>query len=285
MAERTRDEGWQHAKLSGHKNEDLVTELISTNPTVQAEIMRYADKSGRIAGVSEGGLYETNVPSVFDDTTKSKPDIRLCIDDGSHINISLKKSFGGQVYLISTERFIDGFELQYHTKVPEKVRRAISLFWGSADDTDEIISKYATVAVDYQKRKHRLVKDTLDKYDPTLSEVLQDWFKENIVEIFDFCFARGLAKNEDDWADIVWYKNLLNDEDDGDTMFKLHDLKNKIRANKHLVVYGSRNGGTTIQLPFGFVQWHQDKMQFHHSLSILQSLQSASDTDLVEDNL
>ena len=28
--------------------------------------------------------------------------------------------------------------------------------------------------------------------------------------------------------------------------------------------YGTTNGGTTIQLPFGFVQWHQEQLQFHH---------------------
>ena len=29
--------------------------------------------------------------------------------------------------------------------------------------------------------------------------------------------------------------------------------------------FGTTNGGTTIQLPFGFVQWHQHQMQFHHN--------------------
>ena len=29
--------------------------------------------------------------------------------------------------------------------------------------------------------------------------------------------------------------------------------------------YSSTNGGTTIQLPFGFVQWHKGQLQFHHS--------------------
>lgn len=35
--------------------------------------------------------------------------------------------------------------------------------------------------------------------------------------------------------------------------------------------YGTKNGGSTIQLPFGFVQWHSPRkvipgnLQFHHS--------------------
>ncbi len=272
MPERNRAEGWQHAKLSGHKNEDLVTELVMHDPDIQQALLHCANKSGRVVGVAEGGLCETAIPSVLGDSTKSKPDVRLRLDNGSHINVSIKKSCGGQVFLITVERFILGYEKQYHTEIPQQVKRAIALFWGSANDAADLLRQYARVEQKYQTKRHRLVKDTMDNYDPALSEALLQWFRENIVNLFDFCFVRGLALRSEDWADVIWYKNLLPNEEDGDTMFKLDEIKKKIWDKRDRVVYGTRTGGSTIQLPFGFVQWHLHQMQFHHNLNLLQSL-------------
>ena len=271
--ERNREEGWQYAKLSGHKNEDLITQLVQSDESIQSKLVEFAKKTGRIIGVAEGGLCETSIPSVLGDSTKSKPDLKLKLDNGQKINISIKKSWGGQVFLITPDRFIRGFEKQYGKVIPQDVKRAIGLFWGSEDDTLEIIRDYAQIEKDYQTRKHRLVKDTMDKYNPQLSHILITWFKENIIEIFDFCFVRGLALNQEDWADILWYKNLLEaDDDDIDELFSIEELKQKIGKRTDLIVYGTRTGGSTIQLPFGFVQWHQNSLQFHHKLCNLLSL-------------
>ena len=272
MTDRNRAEGWKHAKLTGHKNEDLVTDLILSNISVQNELLRCANKSGKIDGIIEGGLCETSVSSILSGSTKAKPDIRLRLNNDESINISLKKSSGGQVYLITLERFVVGFELQYGRKIPNDVKCAMSLFWGTSEKVLSIIEKYAVVEIDYQKRKHRLIKDTMDRYAPELVSAMLNWFKDNIVEIFDFCFVRGLAKNPEDWADVLWYKNLLPGEEDGDTMFKLDELKTKIKSSADTVCYGNRTGGSTILLPFGFVQWHQKQMQFHHSLRDLKSI-------------
>ena len=269
---RERAEGWQHAKLSGHKNEDLITKLVLDNTDIQQELLKNANRSGKIIGVLEGGLREKQIPSVLGDGTKAKPDIRLEIDNGEHINVSLKKSFSGQVFLVTVERFAVGFEVQYNKKIPFNVKRALTLFWGTSEEVPSIIEKYANVEIPYQKRKHRLVKDTLDRYDSSLSKILLDWFKENIVQIFDYCFVRGLAKNPEDWADVIWYKNLLGNEEDGDTMINLVELKSKIKDHSAMISYGTRTGGSTIQLPFGFVQWHQGQMQFHHNLNTIKTI-------------
>ncbi len=272
MSERNRAQGWKHAKVSGHRNEDLITNLVLQDLDVQRELLRCAGKTGTVIGVAEGGLCETSIPSVLDDGTKAKPDLRLQLNNGGHVNISIKKSSGGQVFLITVERFILGFEKQYSTEIPQSVKRAIALFWGSAEDTAALLPQYARVEQKYQAKRHRMVKDTLDNYNPALSEALLQWFRDHIVEIFDFCFVRGLALRPEDWADVVWYKNLLPGEEDADTMFELEDIKKKIGDNRNLVVYGTRTGGSTIQLPFGFVQWHLHQMQFHHNLTSLQSL-------------
>ena len=43
-------------------------------------------------------------------------------------------------------------------------------------------------------------------------------------------------------------------------------------AKADVVYYGNTLGGSTIQLPFGFVQWHQNSMQFHHNFEKIQKL-------------
>lgn len=272
MVKRSRAKGWQHAKLSGHQNEDLIATLVITNPQVQAELLRCAHKKGKINRVAEGGIHERNIPSILGDTTKSKPDLRLVMEDGTYVNISVKKSMGGQVFLINVDRFVKGFELHYNCTIPNEVKRAFSLYWGSDQDAREILKKYAITHKAYQVKRNRLVAETLNRYDSKLPLALLQWFKDNIVEIFDYCFVRGLAKNPEDWADVIWYKNMLKDERDGDTMLKLDEVRMKIKNNAENIKFGSRMGGSTILLPFGFVQWHQHAMQFHHRLKSIKEL-------------
>lgn len=97
----------------------------------------------------------------------------------------------------------------------------------------------------------------------SLYDALIAWFKENIYVITDFCLSKGLALCPDDSATVIWYKNMLS-ENDIDDMYNISDLCEKAEARKDMITYGTRNGGTTIALPFGFVEWHQGCMQFHH---------------------
>lgn len=273
MTERNRANGWQHAKLSGHTNESAIGLLLKSSPAYQKDFLfKIGRQEAAISHVDTGGLHEKNVPGILGGTTKSKTDIRVFLNDGSRYNISIKKSIGGQVYLIDPFRFMDGFERHYEKRIPEDVERAIRLFWGTESDVKRIISQYGTHKL-YENRKHRLTAKTLYAYDLNLCEVLLRWFAENMYEVTDFCFSRGLAKNSHDWADIVWYKNEVG-ENDLNHIFDIHGLCAAMQkaANPDTVFYGSRLGGTTIQLPFGFVQWHSPTkvvpgcMQFHHSL-------------------
>lgn len=276
MSIRNRAEGWKHAKLSGHENEELVEALTVNDNNIQSRILKCANKENvDVLSIDFGGLRETNVKSIFGDTTKSKTDMHIYLADGSRINVSIKKSAGGQVYLIGVNRFIDGFEKQYSKCIPEKVKRAIALFWGTADDVENIAKTYVGKNLNYEIRKHRLVKETLDQYDSSLSDFLLDWFKENISLLLDFCFSRGLAESPEEWADIVWYKNELK-ENDMDELFNISVLKSKVCSNG--IEYGTRTGGSAIQLPFGFVQWHSPTkkipgdMQFHHNYKKIEAI-------------
>ena len=267
MSERNRADGWKHAKLSGHKNEELIESNTESDSALQERILSCSKKTGsKVTGIDFGGLKETDVPCVLGGKTKSKTDMHVYLEDGSSINLSIKKSDHGQVFLIGVDRFMKGFETQFNKIIPVDVKRAISLYWGTASDTRTIAENYGTKNKAYEIRKHRLVQKTLERYDARLSEALLDWFNDNIADIFDFCFATGLAANESDWATVIWYRNELK-ENDLDELFYVNDVKAKLTKTAE---YGTKTGGSTIQLPFGFVQWHSPTkvipgcMQFHH---------------------
>lgn len=277
MEHRDRATGWQHAKLSGHKNEDLVKNLLDTNQQFQNSFLKRVDRaSATIIKTSIGGLHETNVPSVNGRKTKSKTDLKVYLDTNEVINVSIKKSLGGQVYFVRAGLFIDTFEKQFGTKIPSNVQRAINLFWAAADDAVEIVECYGDRSnvknYDLQIRHKSLNATTLKAYDEELYNALLDWFTANAYELAKLSFSMGAVRNRDEWSDFVWYINLLG-ENDTDDLFFIEDVCEAVQAAAHKeTYYGSSYGGTTIQLPFGFVQWHQGQLQFHHDYDKLKNM-------------
>ena len=82
----------------------------------------------------------------------------------------------------------------------------------------------------------------------------------------------GAVRDSEEWSDFVWYINLLG-QNNTDDIFFIEDICNAAQKTaKTETYYGSSYGGTTIQLPFGFVQWHQKQLQFHHSYEKICSL-------------
>lgn len=91
------------------------------------------------------------------------------------------------------------------------------------------------------------------------------WFQENAYELTMLSFTMGAACDPKEWSEFVWYINTLG-ENEVDEMFHIKEICQAAKANAaRETYYGDSNGGTTIQLPFGFVQWHQEQMQFHHN--------------------
>lgn len=271
MATRGRAEGWKHAKLSGHTNESIITKKINSNKTFSEALRSRIGGPNHLELASFGGLNEKNVKDVFGGNTKSKTDLALHWKGPSITNISIKKSASGQVYLIGVDRFIAGFEIQFKRKIHKDVKRAIRLFIAGAPDTDQISSSMAISSEEdckireYERRKMRLTWRTLEKYNDELSECLLSWVKSHIKELTFFCFQRGLAVNRQDWADFVWYHNEVN-EKVVDVLFNINQMSEELSEQGSLshIAPGTIGGGTTIKLPFGFVQWHQGKIQFHH---------------------
>lgn len=262
--QRNRAEGWQYAKLSGHRNEAKIKNLFDNEEFKN----KFSERLGitSIVSASIGGLHEGDVDCIIGGKTKSKTDLKLTLTDKSRLNFSIKKSDGGQVFLIGVERFIDGYEKHYDN-IPDNVKRALRLYFAGDPQIEEILNNKTYVGdqtqnlISYQKRKCRLVKVTLDKYDRSLSDALLQWMKSNIVNITDFCFAKGLASNPEEWSEYLWFKNVIGERLD-EKLYKISDLKNAVAEKADTIVYGTRTGGSTIQLPFGFVEWHKGKMQF-----------------------
>ena len=272
---RDRATGWKHAKLSGHENESDVEQLFKDDNFRAAFSKRLG--IGEIESASVGGLRETDVLSVFGDKTKSKTDLTIILKDGNTVNVSIKKSWGGQVYLIGVERFIDGFEKQFKKTIPSQIKELLYIYFYGSPQTDSLLNNPKVISgethslVSYQKRHNRLVWTSLYNWDKDKADSLLKWFKDNIADIAEFCFSRGLAADQKDWAQYVWYINLLG-EDDFDEIYSIADIKSAMSAHTDEIFPSSQNGGSTTQLPFGFVQWHQEKMQFHHSLEKLSEI-------------
>ena len=277
MTQRNRASGWKHAKLSGHTNEACVKELLDTNIEYREKFLKrigYGDDS--IRSTSIGGLHETNVPGILGKKTKSKTDLKIFLNGGKTITVSVKKSLGGQVYFVSAELFIEVYEKHFGEKSPANVQRAIKLFWASADDATEIIEKHGDKAdaksYDLQVRHESLNATTLKAYDKKLYDEMLDWFTNHAYKLTKLAFTMGAAKDPKEWSEFVWYINLLG-ENDTDKIFPIEDICNAaVKVAQHETFYGDSNGGTTIQLPFGFVQWHQRQLQFHHSYYKICSL-------------
>lgn len=277
MEHRDRATGWQYAKLSGHKNEDLVKIRLDNDEVFATSLLKRIERPhSHIVRTKIGGLHERNVPSVNGRKTKSKTDLKVYLDTNEVINISIKKSLGGQVYFVRAGLFIDTFEKQFNVKIPLDVQRAINLFWAATDDAVDIIKEYGDQAItknyDLQLRHKSLNATTLKTYNEHLYDVLLQWFTENVYELAKLSFSMGAVCDSKEWSDFVWYINLLG-ENNTDDLFFIEDICNTVqKVAKDETYYGSSYGGTTIQLPFGFVQWHQSQLQFHHNYEKLCAL-------------
>lgn len=277
---RNRAEGWRHAKISGHKNEDMILNKLDIDLNFRQTLLNQLEiKDMQVSVNLSSGLNEKNIPSVLDrGTTKSKTDLKLQ-QGNRNFNISVKKSLSGQAYLVKAEHFIKAYQIQFGEQIPCVVTRAIKLFWSAdPEQANEILDKLES-SIDkrqlkVQRNRNNLNAQSLLIYDEQLYHSLQNWLIQNIKNITLLVFSRGAAKNSDDWAEYIWYKNHIDHESNYNYIYKIDDLAQACQnfSSTETIKYGSKNGGTTISLPFGFVQWHQGQMQFHHQYNKISLL-------------
>ena len=120
---RDRRQGWVWAKMSGHVNEKNVCELF--NDKKYCKQFAEALSIPAIQSASVGGLREKSVSTVLGKRSRGKTDLRLSCENGQHFNFSIKKSLAGQVFLITIDHFILGFEKQFNVTIPNDSKRLI----------------------------------------------------------------------------------------------------------------------------------------------------------------
>ena len=283
VSNRNRSEGWRHAKLDGHANEKQFAESLINNKefvsTIEKHLMKISQKGSPEISV-DGSKH---VESIFNDKTTSKVDLSLNCKGGQQINISLKKSDSGQVWLISVPRFISAIEYHLNRKIDLEVRIGISLFIGGSNLSN--YESYFNKALASNKKKNpsiaeqelhqsRLVAKSIETYFPSVWRSTLDFFNSNIGLITKLSFAQGLAKSEKESADVIIYNKAVNEKSVFPIRKVIEDAISLTKLNP--IIAGPKNGGSTLQLPTGFMQMHHPQgdnlIQFHHQYKKISKL-------------
>ncbi len=273
-------------KLSGHLNEERIAEFLNKNKNFR---IHFCERLGLdekdFFAATAGGKNAKKEESVLEGKTAGKTDVVVSWKDGTFTNISIKKRASGQVYLVTVKNFVAAYEAQYHIVIPENVKRALALFVGEALDSKEILN-ITDISVDGIEARNlaynqnfRLMFDVICNYDPVMGRELLSWLKEKIVSVFELCFSAGAVKNRENWAHILWYKNLVDKEGQGlDFMIPIKNIMQALEKNakNNVVERGPRSAGSTIQLPFGHLQYHLEQLEFYQKLNKIQKLLEAT---------
>lgn len=269
-------------KVSGHKNEEMIAEALNKNIAFRTHFCeRIGMNVSDFVAATAGGRHAPQVESVIGGKTAEKTDVRIMWQGGALTNISLKKDAAGQVYLVTVRNFVAVYEAQYNVTVPDKVRRALALFIGEAEDSKAILDA-TDLSVDGEKvrsiayeQNHRLVFEVIRNYDANMATMLLDWLKRQIASVCELCFAAGAVKDRDKWANVLWYKNLVDADGQGlDFLVPINRIVSALieKGDKNVVERGPKNAGSTIQLPFGHLQYHLRQLEFYQQLKKIQSL-------------
>lgn len=280
---RNRSQGWRHAKLDGHANENQFAIELLSNPDslkkIENSIMKSLPKS--VPKIDVDG--SKHVISIFGDITTSKVDLSLTWTEGQRVNISLKKSESGQVWLISVPRFLAAMKFHLGREIDAEVVAGISLFIGGTnllryEKLYEVALKSDAIRtpriVTQQKRQRRLVSSSIESNYPSIWETTLEFFNANVTLITQLAFAQGLASSLEDHADIIVYNNVLK----GSNVFSISEILKTIQkgAKKSKVIQGPLNGGSTLTFPTGFLQMHhpqrENQLQFHHQYKKISTL-------------
>lgn len=290
MARRNRSEGWKRAKLSGHALEQYLAEFLQQNPVLSSSLHQncFGLPEASAPDVTAGGIHASHGRCVLGGVTPFKTDLVVRWRTGRTAKISLKKSAGGQVWLVSHERFVAGFEAHYGVRVPDAVRAGFRMFIGplSSEEMRDALGGRPPLGAIRSKdgksqelHQRRFVAETLAVIMPIEWSATLRWIRQELPRITELCFARGLCADLDAQAEFVWY--YIRDEYSGEViedrviclsslMLAISNISAPFRATE-----GCRNGGSTINLPFGFLQMHRpaggNQLQFHHRLNAIKA--------------
>jgi hypothetical protein len=256
-------DGGRKMKIEGHLNEELVSSEI-LNSLEKTSFTNLLSQDEKVIEVICDGIKSKKVDSIVEGKkTTPKCDIKV-VTSNRIIKLSIKKSNSGQVHLNKVKSFIAGYE-QLYTPIPKLVKEALLFLFSGHDKTISILKdpKYYNENTNELETHHEtLTIETMNKYNPSLSEELLIWIKDNIKNVAEIVFKRGWVLNEEYWGQFILYRNKLNNSD-MDDIVDIDVLISKCSSDD--IKFGTENGGTTIILPFGSVQYHLGGLQFHHN--------------------
>ena len=282
---RNRSEGWTHAKVSGHLNEEYLSERLREDEAFGRAVGErlFGRDVGKPVEVRGGGLSAAHVEDIFGGSINGKTDIYIKWRGQKNTNLSVKKSVSGQVFLTSVDRFMAGFEFHFGDAVPKRVREMFHLFIGTDKNHCDLIMNGRTYLGPKHKggelqelHQHRVLAVTLAHHFPKDWNAMLDWTKVNAGKIAEFAFSRGHAKSKTDYATHVWYFVADGANVEIDCLIPIDRIVQHSKSTTSEVMTGPRNGGSTILFPFGFLQMHSpsknNEIQLHHSYAKVQRL-------------
>jgi hypothetical protein len=265
-----RQEGWSYANKTGHINEEYLIESLS-NPPI--ELFNIINDDEIIIDIN-GGKNQKPVQTILGHNAQPKNDITI-ITNINNYNISLKKSNKGQAYLISTDFFLKGLNIIFNINIPQNIKDTLELFTGENQEAITSILKNKTIQelnnkLSLSQRSNRLNIQAINHHNPNNLNDLIDFFNTYINHITDFIFKRGLSSDQKFFAQFLYYKNFVDPSLSKNKIFNINELIS-LSSNKKIEI-GKTYGGTSFQLPFGHLQMHQEKLQFHHNYDKINSL-------------
>lgn len=271
------------AKISGHQNEKMIANELNTNMVFRRHFCERINRSAKdFVNAEAGGKNAKMECGVLGQETPGKADIVVHWKDGTSTGISIKMCDAGQVYLVKASNFIQVFEKQYKTTIPDNVKKALQLFVGEAIESKAILKKMSDEGCFDKKvfdlathQNLRLMFKMIEKHDSVMANELLSWLRDQIDKVGELCFAAGAVDDKEVWADVLWYKNLVDVKLSGlDFLVRIDEITEALSKQKarDLVVVGPQNHGSTILLPFGHLQYHQKQLQFHQALKKIQAL-------------
>lgn len=208
--------------------------------------------------------------------TRSKTNLRIVWKDGRYSNFRVKNSSPSQIHLEVTENFFSEFEAQFKKKIPAIVKNAFLLFSGRHKNQKKIHDAIPvgfvgdTIRDTERKYNNRLTLASMYGYDEEMPRAFLEWFRDNIEDLFAFCFAKGGARERNWMCDYLWYHN--GDGPNAEvSIYDIRTLMLKLRGYtkeelaRTICPNDSEQVGSTIALPFGNLQYHLHAIQFRHS--------------------
>lgn len=283
-AGRNRSEGWKHAKITGHTNEKDFGKILDGNLDLQSTLHQVKYGAGK--KLDKTGVVDVDgskhITSLLGDSVISKVDASVRWISGETLNISIKKSKDGQVWLIPVARFAETMK-HYSAPLSSSALAGLSLFIGG--ENLHSYNKEFKAGLDHSKtftprihsqesRQNRLVAETIKALYPKYWNELIEYFQENVALITELMFSRGVAADPRDFADIVIYNNVVGELN----TFLISSIVEAASTDKEkkVISQGPKNGGSTVIFPTGFLQMHKPKgkhqMQFHHKYDVVADL-------------